>query len=298
MPAPLYRSPAAERRVRDWCTGRLASWEIPHESTVLPGPLGPTHLVTAGDGDGETLCLYLPGTSFNAATSLPLLAALATRCTVVCPDLPGQPGLSGTARPAGESTAYGDWLDAVVAHVRAEHPGRRLVVAGHSRGAAVALSGPTEVDGLMLLSPAGLVRVKVGPAVLRASVPWLLRPTRTRSRALLSLMSGPAWSPDPALVEWMTLCARETRTSGAPGPLPAEVLARWRGRPVRVLVGEHDCFFPASRVSSAARDRLGVEAQVLPGLGHLTVEEAPGLLADRVLHHGGGKPGDAGQARC
>jgi pimeloyl-ACP methyl ester carboxylesterase len=276
----LYRSSAGERRIRTWCAERLAAWPVPHRSSTVETSLGETHLV--GAGEGETVCVYLPGTNFNAATSLGLLEHLAARSRVVAVDLPGQPGLSASTRPRPETEGYATWLGEVLARVRSEHAGARLVVAGHSRGAAVALSGPADVDGLVLLSPAGLVGVRLGIGVMRTALPWMLRPTAVRSTALLRLMSGPASSPDPGLAEWLTLAAQESRTTGAPGPL-TDLVTRWRGRPVRVLVGEHDCFFPPERVSRAARELLDVEAEVLPGLGHLAVEEAPAQVAKAVL---------------
>lgn len=248
---------------------------------MLPTSLGETHLLEAGSGD--TVCVYLPGTDFNGATSLGLLGHLAERCLVVCPDLPGQPGLSSSTRPRPEVAGYGRWLDEVVESVRTRHPDGRLVVAGHSRGAAVALSATTEVDSLALVAPAGLVGVRPGPAILRVAVPWVLRPTAARSRALLELMSGPESIPGADLTDWLTLAATDTRTTGAPGPLPDSVVSRWRHRPVSVLVGEHDCFFPPGRIAPSARRRLGVETEVLKGLGHLAVEEAPGLVAERLL---------------
>jgi pimeloyl-ACP methyl ester carboxylesterase len=277
----LYRSDAGERRVRAWCLDRLATWPVPHATTTLTTSLGDTHLLSAGEG--ETVCVYLPGTNFNAATSLGLLGQLAERCRVVAADLPGQPGLSSSVRPRPETEGYAAWLGEVVSWVRAQHPTERLVVAGHSRGAAVALSGPADVDSLVLVSPAGLVDVRVSLPVLRTAVPWVLRPTERRSRALVELMSGPAARPDPALAEWLTLVARDSRTTGAPGALPGDVVSRWTGRPVRVLVGEHDCFFPPDRVGPAATQRLGSPVEVLPGLGHLAVEENPELVAGLVL---------------
>jgi pimeloyl-ACP methyl ester carboxylesterase len=279
--ASLYRTSAGERRVRDWCLERLAAWPVPHRTSTVATSLGETHLVSAGDG--ETVCVYLPGTNFNAATSLGLLGHLATLCRVVVADLPGQPGLSSSTRPRPETEGYATWLGEVLARVRADQAGSRLVVVGHSRGAAVALSGPTEVYGLVLLSPAGLVGVRVGVDVLRTALPWMLRPTPARSTALLRLMSGPASTADPELADWLTLVARDSRTTGAPGPLPEELVTRWRGRPVRVLVGEHDCFFPPDRVARAGSERLGVEVEVLPGLGHLAVEEAPERVAQAVV---------------
>lgn len=278
--ADLYRSREGERRVRDWCTERLATWAVPHQSSIVATSLGDTHTVEAGEGD--TVCVYLPGTSFNAATNLGVLGRLAGRCRVVAVDLPGQPGLSSSTRPRPEAEGYGRWLGEVLAVVRAANPGR-LLVAGHSRGAAVALAGPTDVDGLALVSPAGLVGVRMSARMLRTAVPWLLRPTEPRSRALLELMAGPRSRPDPALVTWLTMAARDTRTTGAPGPLPDELVSRWRGRAVKVLVGEHDCFFPPGRVARAAASRTGTHIDVLPGLGHLAVEEAPEDVARLVL---------------
>ncbi|HSE08360.1 MAG TPA: alpha/beta hydrolase [Nocardioidaceae bacterium] len=287
----LYRSSSGQRCVRDWCTQRLAAWPVPHATSTVETSLGETHLLSAGEGG--TVCVYLPGTNFNAATSLGLLGHLARRCRVVAADLPGQPGLSSPTRPRPETQGYASWLAEVLTGIRAEHASGRLVVAGHSRGAAVAMSGPTDVDGLVLVSPAGLVGVRVGAGVLRTALPWMLRPTPARSRALLRLMSGQASTPAPLLAEWLTLVARESRSTGAPGPLSDDLVERWRGRPVRVLVGEHDHFFPSDRVGRAARDRLGVEAEVLPGLGHLAVEEAPEQVAEAVL----AKPGDARAGR-
>jgi pimeloyl-ACP methyl ester carboxylesterase len=277
----LYRSDAGELRVKTWCRDRLAGWPVPHTTTTLTTSLGDTHLLSVGEG--ETVCVYLPGTNFNAATSLGLLGHLAERCRVIAADLPGQPGLSSSTRPRPETEGYAAWLAEVVSWVRAQHPAERLVVAGHSRGAAVALSGPADVDALVLVSPAGLVDVRVRLPVLGTAVPWVLRPTEPRSRALVELMSGPAARPDPALAEWLTLVARDSRTTGAPGALPDEVVSRWTGRPVRVLVGDHDCFFPPDRVGPAANGRLGAPVEVLPGLGHLAVEEDPELVARLVL---------------
>ncbi|HEU4515290.1 MAG TPA: alpha/beta hydrolase [Nocardioidaceae bacterium] len=278
--ANLYRSPEAERRVRDWCRRRLGGWAVPHETSTLETSLGTTHLVVAGEG--ATVCVYLPGTNFNAATSLGLVEQLSRRCRVLAVDLPGQPGLSSAQRPRPEAEGYGAWLEEVVAAVRSAYRPERLTVVGHSRGAAVALAGPVTVDALALVSPAGLAKVRMTRAVLATALPWMLRPTSARSAALLDLMSGPSAAPAPDLVTWLTLVAGDTRSSGAPGPLPGRITDRWRTRPVTVLVGSHDCFFPAERLGPAARDRLDAPVVVLDGLGHLAVEEDPELVVSRL----------------
>jgi pimeloyl-ACP methyl ester carboxylesterase len=281
--ADLYRSVPAEARVRDWCRSRLERWPQPHETTVLDTSLGATHLTTTGSGPAT--CLYLPGTNFNAATSTAVLSALGLSFRVVCADLPGQPGLSAAARPRDEVTAFRGWVNEVLDHVRTTGDDAALVLVGHSRGAAVALhADPGTVDGLLLLSPAGLVKVRLTPSLLGRSLAWLLRPTPRSTRRLVALMAGePARAAglDDA-VEWLTLVARCTRTTGAPGPLPSRIVERWRERPVRVLSGERDVFFSPDRLAGPVRDLLGGEVVTVRGAGHLVVDQCPDVVVDHA----------------
>ena len=56
----------------------------------------------------------------------------------------------------------------------------------------------------------------------------------------------------------------------------------WPDVPISVLVGRDDRFFPAAFQQRVARDRLGVQATVLPG-GHLIALADPRNLADQLL---------------
>ena len=274
--AELYRTPAGSEAIRSWCTARLASWAIPHERRTLRTSLGETSLVTAGEGPAAVL--YLPGTNFNAAGSLPLVGALAARLRVVVADLPGQPGLSTGHRPA-ERLAYGPWIGEIAASLATDH----LVLAGHSLGAAAALTAdPAGVHGLLLLDPAGLIRLRVRPGTLAATLPWLVRPTPARSARLLAEMHARGRAPSSEHVEWMTLVGRHVRTSLAPSPLPPAVLDRWQDTPRAVLCGDQDCFLPVPPLAAAARTKLGVDLDVVKEAGHLTPEDQPERVAGAV----------------
>jgi len=279
--ADPYRSSAGADQVRNWCSACLAGWEVPHSTYEVDTSCGQTHVVSVGTGDG--ICVYLPGTNFNTASSTVVLSALASRCLVYAADLPGQPGLSAAKRPDPEASGYAAWATDLIAWVRRRHDRGRIVLAGHSRGAAVALSAePDSVDGLALLAPAGLTDVRLSIEMLRSTLPWLLRRNTDGARRLLQYMSGPAHPPADDLVEWMTLVARTCRTTGAPGPLPDDTLDRWKGRPVRVAVGEHDVFFPVSKLREPCRSKLGQEPLVISGAGHLLVDEEPVLVSELV----------------
>ena len=56
----------------------------------------------------------------------------------------------------------------------------------------------------------------------------------------------------------------------------------WPGIGIRVLAGENDRFFPVGLQRRVARDRLGVEVDVLPG-GHLLPLVQPRLVANYLL---------------
>ena len=277
----LYRSDAAQERVQGWCRARLETFAEAHETMFIGTRAGPIHVLHAGS-DPVTLVVYLPGTNFNAATSLSFIGSLTALGEVVVLDLPGQPGLSTPQRPTREDPSGRSWVSEVVTELRASDE-QRVVLIGHSRGAADALSvAPSDADAVVLVNPAGLARVTITPRLLRSSLPWMLRPTAARSSALLSLMSAPGYQPSPEHVEWLTMVAQDTRTTGAPGPVPRAWTDRWRTRPAAVLTGEHDAFFPHRKIATAARDRLGIQATEVEGVGHLSVEEAPGSVASEI----------------
>lgn len=268
----IYRSAPGQELVRRWCLDQLAAWPVPHERTTVTAKGAPTHVVLAGSG--ATTVVFVPGTNFNAAASLPLATALvAAGHRVLLVDVPGQPGLSSGERglSGGRLPWYGAWLGEVVEKLA---PGP-VTVMGHSFGAAIALSADSaRIERLVLVSPGGLTRLRVTPAVLAASAAWFLRPARAHSARLLRAMLGPGRPPREELVRWMTLVARHSRSSGAPGtaaPPPRTV-------PRLVVSGEHDTFLPPRRLGRAVRGALGTGLDVVPGAGHLLVEERPEYL--------------------
>lgn len=59
------------------------------------------------------------------------------------------------------------------------------------------------------------------------------------------------------------------------------VIQRWPDVPTRVLIGRDDRLFPLEFQRRTARDRLGLEADVIPG-GHLVALSRPAELAVRL----------------
>ena len=268
----IYRSSAGEATLRAWCEERIASFDCSHRRSSIQTTLGRTEVLEAGAGD-RTVVL-LPGTNFATATWLDLVEDLGIRYRVIALDIPGQPGLSSSNRPSGPD-AYPRWLVETLRVLRVESP----ILVGHSLGARVALAAAgdsPEIGGLALISPAGIIRLRVSPAILVRAMVWLARRDESSSAALVRMMT--TQEAPPELVEWMTLVGQIVRTSFAPSPLPDSVLARV-DVPCVILVGSHDVFLPSLRVAARVAEWLPVAVlEVVPGAGHLLPHERPDAL--------------------
>ncbi|MFI2212483.1 alpha/beta fold hydrolase [Streptomyces sp. NPDC020141] len=274
----IYRSARGRDIITSWCADRLRAWPVPQERITVEAGGSPTHITAAGPEGAPVV--FVPGTNFCAAASLPLASALVDAGhRVLLPDVPGQPGLSSGERgpAAGRMSWYGAWLSEVIEQT-ATGP---VTVMGHSFGAAIALScTSSRIERMILVSPGGITRLSVPPRLLAASAAWFLRPTAASSRRLLRAMHAPGRQPREELVEWMTLVARHSRSSGA----PAMAEPSQNTYPRQVVLGTHDVFLPVDRLRRAVRARLGVELDVMAEAGHLLVEEHPQRLAAWAGH--------------
>jgi pimeloyl-ACP methyl ester carboxylesterase len=262
----VYKGSRGRLAVRKWCSDVLARVGFPLTNTTVDTSVGRVALVSAGRGGPRVV--VVPGTGSNAAVALPWLGALSARWATTVVDLPGQPGLSDPHRPRrGRLAWYGRVLDEVLTVAGLD----RVVLVGNSLGAAVALvAGSPRIAARALVSPAGFIRLTVDPALALASALWLLRPTAKHTRCMLRLFVAPGEDPPETEVEWMTLMAASCRTTLAPPPLPAGLLARRADRPCVVGVGEHDRFLPPRRLAPALRRTMDLDLRILPGMGHLT----------------------------
>jgi pimeloyl-ACP methyl ester carboxylesterase len=281
MPS-VYKNARGQRAVRTWCSETLARADFPITSTTLNVSVGRVELTSAGKDRPQVI--MLPGTAFNAAVALPWLRALSARWATTVVDLPGQPGLSDPQRPRRARLSwYGRVLDEVLASMDADG----VVLVGNSLGAAVALAtNSPRVAGRALVSPAGFIRLSVDPKVVLASADWLLRPTIERTRRMLRLFVAPGTEPPETEVEWMTLMSASCRSTLAPPPLAADLLALRADRPCAVGVGEYDPFLPPDRLVPAVRRTMNLDVRVFPGVGHLTtpanLDEVVSLVAEVV----------------
>ena len=119
------------------------------------------HLTTTGPdaGDGDVVVVWVHGVDSDATVWEPAIELVATDHRCVAVDLLGHGGSPVSADEDDyRRDAVLDDLDAVIADVRRQSPGARIVWVGHSLGGYLGLahaltrSGDATVDALVLVS--------------------------------------------------------------------------------------------------------------------------------------------------
>jgi pimeloyl-ACP methyl ester carboxylesterase len=85
--------------------------------------------------------------------------------------------------------------------------------------------------------------------------------------------------PDDARAELLSAPAREPSAAAMAQPC---AFAAWPAVPTKVLIGRDDRLFPLEFQRRVARDRLGLDADEIPG-GHLVALSNPSALADMLV---------------
>lgn len=254
------------------------------------------HVQVLGEGPPA---LLLHGTGASTHSWREVAPRLATRFTVVMPDLPGQ-GFSAMPPPGGLS--LGGMARGIAALLAALGVAPRVVV-GHSAGAAlgarlcldgaVAPARLVSINGA-LLPLGGLAGMVFGPmARLLVSLPgvphlfaWQARDRGTVERLLRDTGSRIS---DEGVELYARLFRRPEHVAATLGMMAAwdlQGLARDLPRleaPLTLIVGKQDRTIRPTEARRVQALLPAAALEALPGLGHLAHEEAPGLVADRIL---------------
>ncbi|HZM82289.1 MAG TPA: alpha/beta fold hydrolase [Candidatus Limnocylindrales bacterium] len=252
----------------------LDRWPVPSEQLTVPTRLGETFVVASGPAGAPPLVL-LHGSGSTSAMWLGDISSYVDNHRVYAVDIPGEPGLSAPARPTLASGAYADWLGDVLDALGIQ----RVRLLGLSLGgwlaADFATRDPDRVERLVLLSPSGIGRQKLGIALLTL----LLVPLGRYGRRLsLRLVLGT--TPPRVMADFVLVIHKHFRARREIVPrLGDEALAALT-MPVLAIVGGRDALLD----SAGTRDRLsrhapGAEVIFLPGAGHLLPSQS-GRIAE------------------
>lgn len=258
------------------------------------------HVRDTGGAEGMPAMVLLHGSNASLHTWEPLVARLRDDWRIVRIDLPGH-GLTG-ATPAGryDSSEYVATVDEVATALGLQ----RFVLGGNSMGGGVswlyAVAHPERVQALLLLNAGGMPPragaapppSNIGFRIMRSPIGrWLgtqIAPRFLIEQSLEQSVSNQAIVTDAAVDRYWELLR-------FPGNREATMIRFARGRepsraeearaitaPTLVLFGAEDRIIDPSAAQSFA-ERLPDDVVVmLPGIGHLPMEEAPDATAAAI----------------
>ncbi|WP_428628018.1 alpha/beta fold hydrolase [Sphingopyxis sp.] len=277
----------------------IAKYGGPNAAFVA-GPAGQRiHYRDRGKRDGPAIVL-LHGSNASLHTWEPLIARLGGTYRIVTLDLPGH-GLTG-GTPDKDYSADGmiAAVDVVTAKLGIDH----FTLGGNSMGGWVAwrfaLAEPARIDALLLLDAAGMPLRKgekapesnVGFRILKYPAGrWLATQITPRSLVEQSLRGSVEKGAiiDDAMID------RYWELLRFPGNREATVLRARLNRepamaarvaaikaPTLILFGDKDRIINPSAAQTFHDRIIGSEVILLPGIGHLPMEEAPDATADAI----------------
>jgi magnesium chelatase accessory protein len=251
------------------------------------------HVQVSGDGP---VLLLLHGTGAATHSWRGMLPLLATRFTVVAPDLPGH---GFTARGPQTLPAMAKAVGALLTELDL----KPTIIVGHSAGVAVGLrmmlDGVIDAKAVVGLSPALLpfpgLAAKLFPTMakllfLNPFAPHIFArmagPTREVARFMLK-STGSTLD-----VDGVDFYARLFRK---PGHIAGTIgmMASWDLEPLKrdlptltvpllLVHGDGDTAIPLAKAREAAALIPGTRFEVMKGLGHLAHEEAPDRIAGMI----------------
>ena len=283
-------------------TGRdamIAKYGGPN-ATFVAGPAGQRiHYRDQGKRDGKAIIL-IHGANASLHTWEPLVERLGETYRVVTLDLPGH-GLTG-ATPDTDYSAAGmiAAIDVVAAKLGLDH----FILGGNSMGGWVswryALAQPARVDALLLIDASGMPLRKgekrpesnVGFRVLEYPFGRWLATRITPRRLVEQSLRGSVEKQeivDEAMIDryWELLrfpgnrAATVTRTRMNREPAIAARVSEIKA-PTLILFGDKDRVINPSAAMTFNERIAGSEVAMLPGIGHLPMEEAPDATAGAI----------------
>lgn len=284
--ADRFKNPEAAAQYSAAYQTTLDLWPVAHDALDVKTRFGITHINAAGSADASPLVL-IHGAQTSSTVWYPNVQALSQHFRVYAPDVIDQSGKSVPTRKLLNPQDCADWLTDVLDGLKIE----RAVLVGHSHGGwqvlNLAIMAPQRVERLILLSPAGITRLRA--EIFLRMLPMFIIPTKHM------FYRGFQWStvnplslerPEPVIDQIIA-----GGTAYKPRELSLGVVhvfedtaLRQIEQPVLLLVGDQEKIFNARLMVERARNLIPyLEAEIIPKAAHLLPIDQAEIVNQRMV---------------
>lgn len=261
----IYRTPESAAALRRHYEELLAGWPVPHAEVRVATHLGDTFVVASGPADAPPVIL-LHGSGANSSIWRGDVATWSTTMRVYAVDVPGEPGLSGAARPSLNSDAYVRWLIEVLDGLGVDRASLVGISLGGRLATQVAIGRADRVNRLVLLSPSGIGRQKIGTLLVALALLPFGRWGRERAmrKVLGAQVSGTAAG------EYVLLIHKHFRPRTERIPIFTDAGLAQIAAPTLAVVGQNDALLDSADTKQRLEQHSPHATVILiPDAGHL-----------------------------
>jgi len=279
-----FKTPEGEGAFLAAYDAAMKLWPVPYEELVIPSRFGMTHVIVSGPKDAPPLVL-LHGYWATSTMWAPNIADFSKDYRVYAIDVMGQPSKSIPAEPIRDAADYAAWSTATLDALHLDH----VCLVGMSFGGWLALnyavSAPTRVQKLVLLSPGGFLPM-VRQFYLRGML-MVFFPTRVTVNSFMRWLGFTGIGARPVL-DLMYLGLMHFRVPPETARVMPTVFSDNELRAMRVptllLIGDHEVISdPAKALARARRLIPDFHGDLVPRSSHDMCFSQHRLVDARVL---------------
>jgi pimeloyl-ACP methyl ester carboxylesterase len=262
----LYRDQKGKEILMNMYEQALSALPSSYEKIMIPTRLGQTFCLATGDKNTPPVIL-LHGQCLNSANWIwnGVIEDLRKHFRVYALDIPGEPGKSDPVRVSFKGPRYADWLLDVVTYLELD----KVNLLGASYGGWFAINFattyPEHVNRVVLLSPGGIVGVKMtyifqtiknafhGEKGIHATISSLFQP----------------YVVPAAVEEFLVQVFKSFKMRTSPAPTLTDKRLQKLTMPILYLCGDGDVTFPARKGAQRFKSLVpNAIVKVLPHANH------------------------------
>lgn len=274
----VYKSPQAEKLLKDLYVRQLASIPVSYTEETVDTRFGRTHIVIYGNPNGKPVLGFHGGNSTNPYSLRAFVKHVdMEKIRFIVPDTIGNIGFSEDRRVSSSNEDYGKWACDILDSLGYE----KIAVFGGSYGGGIALRlatvAPKRIEKLMLIIPSGIANANPLKMMYLAipTVGYMLRPTSDEKLKKAVMRMSPKVNDD--FLEMMKYAILYSKFEMVMPRNAKRTELEGLTAPVYVMAEKYDYLFPGDAVIKRSKEvftnLVGTELLNFGGHGVFLLDE-------------------------